>query len=412
VPVKSSRPLRICLYVAIPEQEQFRKVQRPLSQRVKSTIRNLLNDLVTRLTGQLQLDVYHYWTAANLGDNSNRGDIAIRMSVREQLIAAFAPRPVTFTELAWGALSEKSVAEINATSDLFVIGGGGYIFISADGSAGDMLAADSPYLNTLNCPIIAVGIGLNRLMHEEVRSLETLPAKTRELIKALSTACESVSVRDRDTLELFDLHGDKSAALTGDPVLFLNNPGDGTGKPPGRSLSVGLNLAAHGWRAIAMLLPLLPEIVDFLKAIQTRHGVEFVYLLHHDFERPVTKFLRRQGIRMRVVDSEPTELLKAYDHVDIVICQMLHACIFAANAEVPFLNIAYDQKNIAFCNLLEIADSCIPYTRAKSAALQQKFEDLLRNRASLVKTISERKASLRQEYARFLQQVAAAAPSE
>lgn len=401
--VESCAPLNVCLYVAIPEQEQFRRPAHPLAQRVKSTIRHALNGILTWTTGRLHLEAYHYMIASGLGDNSNRGDIAIRMAVREQLAAAFAPRPLIFTELCWGHLTDEAVSEINKSCQLFVIGGGGYVFINGDGSAGAMLA-DIPHLGNLKCPVLAFGIGLNRLMHEDVHALDSLPPNTRDSIRRLSAACAAVSVRDSETLELFSLHGDKPAALTGDPVLFLNGPASQPKKHKKR-LSIGINLAAHGWRAVAVLRPLLAEIVDFLKGFESRHDVEWVYLLHHDFERPVANYLRRRGIRLRIVNGAPMELLKAYAQLDLVVCQMLHACIFAANAQVPFLNIAYDRKNIAFCALMEVSDYCVPHEEANSNILQEKFEDLLRDRGAVASTIGLRKAALRAASRHFLEQV-------
>lgn len=396
-------PVNVCLYVAIPEQEQFRKHAHPLAQRVKSTIKHVLNDVLTIVTGKLHLEAYHYKIASSLSDNSNRGDIAIRMAVRQQLAAAFAPQPVTFTELGWGALTDVSVAEINKSCQLFVIGGGGYVFINGDGSAGARLA-DVPHLLNLKCPVVAYGIGLNRLMHEDVHALNTLPENTCASLRSLSTACAAVSVRDTETLELFTLHGDKPAALIGDPVLFLHGP-----RPPARQqttqLSIGINLAAHGWRALKVLKPLLSDIVGLLKAFQARHDVEWVYLLHHDFERPIANYLRRRGISLRIVDGGPTELLEAYTQLDLVVCQMLHSCIFAANANVPFLNIAYDRKNIAFCTLMDVSQYCVPHSQANADALQQKLETLLRNRAEVASTIADRKTSLRPAFTGFLEKI-------
>ena len=106
-----------------------------------------------------------------------------------------------------------------------------------------------------------------------------------------------------------------------------------------------------------MLKPLLPHIVELLKHIQRSYGATFTYLVHHDFEEIVISFLRRRGIQMDVVHLDTLQLLDAYQSLDFVICQMLHSCIFASNQEVPFFNVAYDQKSIAFCELLGISPS-------------------------------------------------------
>src|SRR6185295_15368835 len=94
------------------------------------------------------------------------------------------------------------------------------LFINSDGSGGGSFA-DVPCLRRIRCPVIAYGIGLNRLMHEEVRDVRDIPAKTQSEVKEFTAACSQIGVRDAHTLELLDLYGDKPISLIGDPVLFL-----------------------------------------------------------------------------------------------------------------------------------------------------------------------------------------------
>src|ERR1051325_9542252 len=99
--MEEKQPLNIWLYTAIPEYDQFRPLTRPVFQRAKSVVRNAASHLSVILTGKFRKDIYHFQVANNLGDNSNRGDIAIRMAVREQIADAFNGRPVNFVELKW-----------------------------------------------------------------------------------------------------------------------------------------------------------------------------------------------------------------------------------------------------------------------------------------------------------------------
>src|SRR5204863_3342628 len=134
---------------------------------------------------------------------------------------AFEPRGVEFIEVGWGSLNDDIISKLGRTSDLFVIAGGGYVFIAADGSLGDRLSGDVLLLGRIACPVTAVGIGLNRLMHESVRGIDDLPAATEETVRALGEACRMVGVRDADAQTLFQLCSDVPAALIGDPALFL-----------------------------------------------------------------------------------------------------------------------------------------------------------------------------------------------
>ena len=399
--------VNICLYVAIPEWDEGRRHIRPWRQRLKSFAKHSLDRLATRFSGHLHLDLFHYAALRGLGNNSNRGDIAIRMAIKQQLTTAFAPRRVCFSDVKWGELTDDVAQEVNRHSDIFVIGGGGYIFLGPDGAAGEMLAAVEE-LDKIRLPVFAYGIGLNRLMHEKICDLHDLPEASRQKVRYLANRCTLVSVRDFDTAQLFQLCSDKPAALTGDPVLFYLPRNRQPARPAeNRRPVIGINLASHGWRTLSVLKPLLPTILAFLKWIQRTHQAEFVYLQHHDFERPVIDFLRARGLRFRLVCSSPDELLEGYATTDFVICQMLHACIFSANAGVPFLNIAYDEKSVAFCKLLAIQECCVRHTDARLTVLEDAFSSLFQKRSQLAGTLDRRKKDLLVSSTIFAGQMAA-----
>ena len=395
----------ICLYVAITAESESRKASPPWPRRLKSLTKHSLDRVATRLSHRLHLDIYHYETAAGLGRNSNRGDIAIRMAIKQQLQKAFAPRPVAFLEVQWGELTGDKIEEINRSCDIFVIGGGGYIFLNTDGSVGHMLQ-NVEELEKIHCPVFAYGIGLNRLMHEKVCPVDGLPENARQKIRYLSKKCELISVRDSETARLFELYAGKLVALTGDPVLSYAAGAQAVPARAGTPPVIGINLAAHGWRALAMLKPLLPTVISFLKGLQRSHGCELLYLQHHDLERPVIDFLRDEKLAFELVSGRPDELANGYARTDFVVCQMLHSCIFAAAAGKPFLNIAYDQKSVAFGKLLGVPESCLAHGDADLATLERSFASLFQNRAGLSVRLEARKKVLRLSQNRFAEQLA------
>lgn len=390
--------ITICLYLAITEEAETRKEFASWPRRLKSLTKDSLDRVVTKLSHRLHLDVYHYETARGLNDNSNRGDIAIRLAIKQQLTKAFAPRPVNFREVRWGELTDDTAEEINHACDIFVIGGGGYIFVKADGAVGHMLE-NVEELDKIRCPVIAYGIGLNRLMHEKVCDLDGLPENSRQKIRYLAKKCALISVRDSETAKLFELNTGKLVALTGDPVLsyVAENralPARASARPV-----IGINLAAHGWRALSMLKPLLPTIIAFFK--ERARDAELVYLQHHDLERPVIDFLQAEGLKFELVYGTPDDLMNGYAKTDFVVCQMLHACVFAAAAGKPFLNIAYDEKNLAFGKLLGVPECCLPHQGAQPVLLEQKFTFLFQNRAALREKLALRKMVLQLVQTRF-----------
>jgi polysaccharide pyruvyl transferase WcaK-like protein len=400
--------ITICLYVAIPEKEESRKEIRPWPRRLRSLTKYSLDRVATRLSRRLHLNIHHYETALGIRGNSNRGDIAIRLAIRQQLTKAFAPRPVRFLEVKWGELTDYAAAEVNACCDIFVIGGGGYIFLNADGSVGHMLESVEE-LGKIRCPVFAYGIGLNRLMHEQICGLDGLPDGVRDKIRYLGERCELISVRDHATARLFELYSDKQVALTGDPVLSFVSGGKASVLRAATSPTIGINLAAHGWRTLSVLKPLLPAVIGFLRDIQRKHLAELVYFQHHDLERPVIDFLRARGIKLNIVSGTPNDLLDGYAKADFVICQMLHASIFAATAGTPFLNIAYDDKNLAFGKLLGVPECCLSHRDVSPAVLERKFASLFQDRSLLRDRLESRKRELQSSQLRFADLVAAEA---
>jgi polysaccharide pyruvyl transferase WcaK-like protein len=402
----SQDAVTICLYLAVTEESETRKEVAPWPQRLKSLTRHSLDRVATKLSHRLHLDVYHYETAHGLGDSSNRGDAAIRIATKQQLTKAFAPRRVRFREVKWGELTASTVEEINHGCDIFVIGGGGYIFLDANGSVGHMLE-NVAELDAIRCPIFAYGIGLNRLMHQETCDLDGLPESSRRRIRHLAKRCELISVRDAGAAKLFELYAGKQVALTGDPVLsYVAEKRLLPVVSPNRPV-IGINLAAHGWRALSMLKPLLPTAIDFFKKIQRSHGAQLVYLQHHDLERPIIDFLRAEGLDFELVCGTPDDLMGGYSKTDFVICQMLHACIFAAAAGKVFLNLAYDEKNVAFAKLLGMPECCLPHRDVAPDLLERTFASLFQNRAELRKSLEPRRKVLQLAQARFAEQVAA-----
>jgi polysaccharide pyruvyl transferase WcaK-like protein len=400
----SVHPLNICLYTIIPEWEEGRRYPRPWRQRFKSIIRHGLNRLATALSRRLFLNIYHYENVHGLGENSNKGDISIRMAIKQQLVNAFAPRPVNFTEVKWGTLSDEVAEVVNRTCDIFVIAGGGYMFLRGDGSPGGMLAKVEE-LDKIRCPVFAYGIGLNRVKNEKVRDLRDLPDATREKIRYLADKCELIGVRDFETVQLFKLHSDKSAILTGDPALFYQSQRLSFASQTPRPLTIGINLASHGRQVLPLLTSLLPNIITLLKKIQRSYYVEFVYLQHHDLERPVVDYLRAQGVRLRLVSGSPADLVEEYAKLDFVINQMLHSCILSANAGTPFLNIAYDEKNVAFCNLMGVPQCCVPHDSATLTVLEQRFFALFEQQAQLRDMLDRGKTELRGSLTHFAKHI-------
>ncbi len=126
--------------------------------------------------------------------------MAIRRAVQSQFRAAFAPRPVNFLEIGWRGLTEEKFDHVNRHADLFVIAAAATFCQRRRKRRSD--ACKISDLTWLKCPIVAVGIGLNRLMHETPCALSDLDPEARDKMKQLSSLCRAISVRDQDTADL------------------------------------------------------------------------------------------------------------------------------------------------------------------------------------------------------------------
>ena len=395
--MSKKRKIRICLYSVITEENQNRPVERTLFQRAKNGIWNIISAIKSNYSGNIFLDEYH----SRKIENTNKGDISIRLSICERIFDIFANFDVDIRQISWGSLNDESVRDININTDIFIIAGGGYIFLNSDGTTNTRMD-DVKFLKSISCKKVAYSIGLNRLNNETIESLSDISHETSEKIRQFSRSVDLLSVRDNDSLDLFIENGCKNVIRTADPALFLRSKiYNGAIRKKANGITVGINMACHGRNSIGMLEKSISSYVEFLKHINSTHSVYFVYFVHDDIERRIPNYLRSHGIHCDVVDCGPRALIDAYRQVDIVINQMLHSCILAFNAETPILNISYDKKSHAFLNLFELSDLFIPCVDVNREKLILLFEKILENRNNIVEKIRRGKIKLAQDMERF-----------
>jgi len=395
--------MRIALYLAVPSFAEERESRRPFTSRAKDLLVQILDVafcVVARRTS------FHFsrWRAPGL----NKGDIALRKAIKEQLRKAFAPRAIRFDELEWGSLKAEMADEIGRSSDLFVIAGSGYVAPDPEGDAPKRMFDDLAFLRRLKIPKIAYGIGFNQLIENEraLDATETLPIATGDVLRSLLTEMDLISVRDDQTRQLIERLTARHSFLTGDPALFY-----GTGraerplKPRLSRIRMGLNLAMHGPAAAKRLPRDFPAYRALLRAIAREHCVEFHYVPHASGERIFWYLLLAHGIFVRWHDPKPENLVGFYSGLDLHVCQMLHSSILSVNAGIPTINIAYDVKNLEFFNLMGLARFCHSSSDLDAGAVLASVRSALAERREIEKTIEDRKVELRMTLEGFLTSV-------
>ena len=128
VPSGGGRPIRILLYTLIPASRELEPIVRAPFAFLRNRARRFLELTAWRVTGLWRA---HYSTFEDR-NNSNRGDMAIRLGARRQLERTFAGQPLAIDEVAWGDLG-AAISGAATPYDLIVIAGGGYLFADPTG---------------------------------------------------------------------------------------------------------------------------------------------------------------------------------------------------------------------------------------------------------------------------------------
>jgi len=344
---------------------------------------------------------FHHWNTRQV---TNKGDIAIRESIKEQIAAYFVPRAVEFREIGWGFLQTHSLKEIGESSDLFVIAGSGYIFSNEQGDVHSRIAEDARLFASLTCPIVAYGIGWNKLLDaENVTEGRNLNEGARRILTDLFGNVELIGVRDRATQSLLKELTGKEIALIADPALFYHGSDvSGVPKADDGFLRVGLNLAFHGKESAERIERQHLAICEFLKEFSRRHAVVYHYVQHTYTERAMPRLLRAHGIAVEHHDPVPQNLPGLYKSFDIHISQMLHSAILAVDAGVPTMNFAYDAKSSGFFELLRLSEFCLPEWPFKKELALAAAEELIERNTEIRLNIQNRKDQLHRDLIHFL----------
>jgi polysaccharide pyruvyl transferase WcaK-like protein len=390
----------VYLYVPISAAREYVGLGRTVWAAARATFKRCRDRMAWIVLRRDTFD-YHAWRTT---EYTNRGDIAIRQAIR-QILERKLGYCVRFVELDWGKLDESEIAKINETADLFVICGGGYV--SADAATGKLsrVIDDVALLPSIRCPVIAFAIGYNSIL-EVPRSemADGLPDDSVTKLRQLASACDQISCRDQMLADILTRVANKPAAVVGDPALLLDGAADAEMQLPlaeDEAMKVGLNFALHGPITAGIFRKHFRTYVDFLNKVQRSRRVAFHYFVHCETERIAVTLLRRRGIRLQVVDLPPRQMIAAYQKMDVVICQMLHASILAANADVPTLNIGYDVKNASFYELMGLPWLCVSHDGVSSTVLMERFATMVSRRREIASQIAERKIALTAATERF-----------
>jgi len=394
----SGRPLKVCLHVAIPTVKE--NLPLPLSAKAR----------LKRLAVQVRDWCAWSWNRSFLFRSShyartsysNRGDIAIKLAIRELLQDSFAGHAVEFIETEWGRLDAAQLQHIQKDVDLFVIAGGGYWVFNRDRKLSPVFLADLPFMLSMPCPLVVFGAGVNFNLPEGATRMEgTIDPALQNALLAFDRKVALFGVRCRSSLDFFRSQGLVKPQLLCDPAIFKRLIAPSAAGPTylrgaSAQLAIGINFAFHGKFVEQLLKRNLATYIAFLKNIADRYQPRFYYFIHSDEEFLIARLLCGAGIALEVVDVPADQLAHAYRQVDGLVCQMMHSNILSFCAGVPALNIAYDAKNFGFNELIEMQDWCISAYELDSDSLTERMSALIENRGQLARAMAMKKQELGQ----------------
>jgi Polysaccharide pyruvyl transferase len=384
--------------VPISSRTEFAPIQRSLLKLLRNKLRRRFDRLAYR---SLATANFHYSDHQDFQD-TNRGDIAIRLASVGLLRQAFGE--VEIVEVGWHELGRLDPGWINRHIDLFVIGGEGYYYLHPEGMLAERVKRDLHFLRQIRCPIASLSPGVNRLLKDDQAGRVELHPSAHEVLRELVRLLTLSSVRSDFCRNFLDLVRPGHTVTMADPVLFLSPAVPHMARPeaPPDTLAVGLNMAFHGQSGSHLLPGRLRLMREAARELARRQPCRFFYFVHHDTERMIPDVLRNAGVPVTAIDMPPAEMLGCYKWLDIHICHMLHSSMFSFNAGVPTINLGYDVKNAAFFELMGLSEYCMPADRTSAAELDAALAALIDQHSALKHRIIGRKAELRRDLDAFL----------
>ena len=398
--------LTVYLHVAIPTCKENQPLALSLKHKVKRLMRQPLDWLAWSWNHSFIFKGYNY----NRVIYSNRGDIAIKLAIKELLLHSLNGYAVEFIESEWGHLDALTLESINQRAALFVIAGGGYWVFSQSRTLSPSFMADSPYLEQMRCPVVVLGSGVNFNLPSADAVLDSCIGQ--ELKDALLRFDQQVSlfaVRGKSSLEFLRAVGLQKPQLLCDPAIFkqFERMPAHTTKDNAGSLAIGINFAFHGSFVEQLFKKNIAMYIAFLKVIAEKFSPRFYYFIHSDEEFLVAKILQSSGLKIEVVDVPANDLTGAYTQIDVLVCQMMHSNILSFAAGVPALNIAYDSKNFGFNELIGMQHYCVSACTVTLDQLVEKMTELIGHRTELGRNLEVIKSGLETQMNLVLSQIRA-----
>ncbi|QKS72381.1 polysaccharide pyruvyl transferase CsaB [Paenalkalicoccus suaedae] len=179
--------------------------------------------------------------------------------------------------------------------------------------------------------------------------------RSRKIVKASLAKASYLSVRDEASRALLsDIGITKQIRLVPDPVIGIRAKGSEQPPMAGLESETYITVSIRDWPHGKDHLKKLAEMLDDLIA----SGETIVLLPMHGEEdaktaAQVTSYMTQSGAIISPHSASIEEKIQLIDHSKLLVGMRLHALIFAATVDVPFVAISYDPKIDAFAALCD-----------------------------------------------------------
>ena len=210
------------------------------------------------------------------------------------------------------------------------------------------------------------------------------------------------SVRDIETANVLKGLGvEKEIEVTGDPACLLREEETKEIFPSRKSL--GFNLAYHSWLGFGHYKNQILNSYSQTMAYFSHNGYKIYYLLHHSLERNIVPELSFKDYE--IIDLLPRQQKRFYAGLEAIVTMMLHCGILAFGANTPFLNLAYDQKNLSFAQLIGCPEIAIKPDGISPSLLIGKLEQLLRDKSRYKKIFQREIEKFKENHNQFVNKI-------
>lgn len=291
--------------------------------------------------------IRHYYA-----NRENMGDWAAALGIRQFLSAAVSDELRFVDCRLCDPVTDDDVDEINRTTDLVIVGGGG-LLLSIGWPSGWMWNVRHEQMQAIKCPIVLYAIGFNdEYKHRKAR---VRAARSTEGIRCSAQIAALVGARDRATLEWMRQQNLGNADLVPCPSMFLR-PRNESPQPDESRMGINVVPSSRVEKNDA-LLGVMKDLIEWL----TEKGLAITYLPHA--EKPNDNILALQEAfpGQLIRPRDPYELLEAYAAVKAVIGMRGHSTLFAFNRDRPVFGLTYNRKCEEFLRLLGIEQYSMPW---------------------------------------------------